>query len=591
MNFLNILLDSTPKKTIKDIKLKNKKNDLLFEDYLMKNLGNSKHFFKEKKEPKNSLSDRSIFMKDLFYLEKNNKKDIAFLKNKEFLKHEDLEKKVDDKVFLNIQKFIENSILSSSKKDFKKNINFGDLDKPLFKNIKDTFLIKSSFSKESKKDLENSKEVDFIITQERKGEIAIDNLSKDNLLNKNKKIYFLLEDKKDLDQPIIFIDKKSINFKKSLLKPNQKNITFGFIGERGENLIFDEQKNIKNSFKISLGENFAKIQDTSFNNKELDKKRLNNNSKKGLFEEKEKDQKIYNTQLDIKNLNYSFKEPLLNIQNSLIKQNSNQKSYISNFKNILRIINNSKSNTDFSNYFNKNFNSSTKIDVTKKSEILKSYQDRTYENPYVLNKNIAINKDNKRTEKIKNYIEIFSKELKKVKDDFNRSDIKSLEKESITFLDNHSSKLHIKEVVSKEESFSKKSFENFTTTQNTNSFNQSPSNETQSNSQKGSFENFTHKENSEIKNNQPNIKNSFTFKIDDMIINATLKNKFLTISLNSNNPILITGALESEIRSILKEHGFKNFNLTIKDREKKLYLNSSVDGYEKRVRSKVDVKV
>ena len=588
MNFLNILLDSTPKKTIKDIKLKNKKNDLLFEDYLMKNLGNSKHFFKEKKEPKNSLSDRSIFMKDLFYLEKNNKKDIAFLKNKEFLKHEDLEKKVDDKVFLNIQKFIENSILSSSKKGFKKNINFGDLDKPLFKNIKDTFLIKSSFSKESKKDLENSKEVDFIITQERKGEIAID-----NLLNKNKKIFFLLKDKKDLDQPIIFIDKKSINFKKSLLKPNQKNITFGFIGERGENLIFDEQKNIKNSFKISLGENFAKIQDTSFNNKELDKKRLNNNSKKGLFEEKEKDQKIYNTQLDIKNLNYSFKEPLLNIQNSLIKQNSNQKSYISNFKNIFKkITNESKSNTDFANYFNENLNSSTKIEVAKKSEILKNYQDITNENPYVLNKNIAINKDNKRAEKIKNYIEIYSsKEFKKVKDDFNRSDIKSLEKESITFLDNHSSKLHIKEVVSKEESFSKKSFENFTTTQNTNSFNQSPSNETQSNSQKGSFENFTHKENSEIKNNQPNIKNSFTFKIDDMIINATLKNKFLTISLNSNNPILITGALESEIRSILKEHGFKNFNLTIKDREKKLYLNSSVDGYEKRVRSKVDVKV
>ena len=89
--------------------------------------------------------------------------------------------------------------------------------------------------------------------------------------------------------------------------------------------------------------------------------------------------------------------------------------------------------------------------------------------------------------------------------------------------------------------------------------------------------------------NETKQKNSFFFKVNDVIINATMKNHFLTLSLQSTGSLLLTSGLESEIKSILNSSGFKNFNLTIKDREKKIYIDSSKNINQKSEKSKIYV--
>ena len=93
--------------------------------------------------------------------------------------------------------------------------------------------------------------------------------------------------------------------------------------------------------------------------------------------------------------------------------------------------------------------------------------------------------------------------------------------------------------------------------------------------------------NKEIKNLN---KNSFNFKLNDIMINAVIKNQHLSLKLAMNNSILMINGMENEIKNILKESGFKNFSLVIKDREKRVYIESkNLEKSTKRDQSKIDV--
>ncbi len=69
-----------------------------------------------------------------------------------------------------------------------------------------------------------------------------------------------------------------------------------------------------------------------------------------------------------------------------------------------------------------------------------------------------------------------------------------------------------------------------------------------------------------------NGKNSFTFRLNDTVINATIKNQHLNLVLSAHSTVF-TPSLEREIQTILRDSGFKTFSLTLRDREKRVYLN------------------
>jgi len=69
------------------------------------------------------------------------------------------------------------------------------------------------------------------------------------------------------------------------------------------------------------------------------------------------------------------------------------------------------------------------------------------------------------------------------------------------------------------------------------------------------------------------FKNSFNLnlKLNDLNIRANLRNQVLNLVINSNSYLFTNSALTNEIKTILMENGFKNFNLTIKEKGKKVF--------------------
>ncbi|WP_200763809.1 hypothetical protein [Nitrosophilus alvini] len=104
----------------------------------------------------------------------------------------------------------------------------------------------------------------------------------------------------------------------------------------------------------------------------------------------------------------------------------------------------------------------------------------------------------------------------------------------------------------------------------------------------------------EPKHNMPSNENRFentepkkfviNFKYQDVTINAVIKNQHLNLSLNANGTILMQNAgLEKEIQMILKESGFKNFTVSLREKNRKVYEQTIEYKTAKRDKSRIDV--
>ena len=184
--------------------------------------------------------------------------------------------------------------------------------------------------------------------------------------------------------------------------------------------------------------------------------------------------------------------------------------------------------------------------------------------------------------------DISQKDRVEIAEDYMKTD--NIDNEVLT-VDRLETIAHKKDHLKESSLYKSKDLDNHNNIQNTNANNASSNNDSSNSAgDSESFENYSRNETLETKNSSYNQKNSFTFKLNDLIVNAALKNNHLTLTLNSGGYILFTNGLEGEIRTILKESGFRNFNIQIRDKEKKVVINSYENtSIERKARSKIDV--
>ncbi len=109
-------------------------------------------------------------------------------------------------------------------------------------------------------------------------------------------------------------------------------------------------------------------------------------------------------------------------------------------------------------------------------------------------------------------------------------------------------------------------------TPNANSLkNENQNSNTDQNSENNSAESFESFQEKLEEGNKTKSNFTLNLKLNDLNIKANLRNQVLNLVINSNSFMFTNSALTNEIRTILLENGFKNFNLTIKEKGKKIF--------------------
>ncbi len=81
------------------------------------------------------------------------------------------------------------------------------------------------------------------------------------------------------------------------------------------------------------------------------------------------------------------------------------------------------------------------------------------------------------------------------------------------------------------------------------------------------------------------------FKLQDVSISAKIRNQTLSLLVNLDSNAFVHEGLREEIRAILHENGFKSYRLTIKEKTKKTYLETSEKAIPaQREKNQIDVK-
>ncbi|WP_187647000.1 hypothetical protein [Nitrosophilus labii] len=251
----------------------------------------------------------------------------------------------------------------------------------------------------------------------------------------------------------------------------------------------------------------------------------------------------------------------------------NLESYSKNFKDDEFLVNSEKKSFDYDVFDT----------LSNKKDSLKNIK-----NEYKVDKiDIKTAKNRKDTAFIR---DVSEKNTKKDRADILENIETNIDNEVLT-INSYDQMLQKKDRFKESSLYKNRDLDSYNNIQNTNANNTSSSNDfSNSGGDSESFENYSRNETLEMKNSSYNQKNSFTFKMNDVIVNAALKNNHLTLTLNSGGYILFTNGLEGEIRTILKESGFRNFNIQIRDKEKKVYITSYQNtSIERKARSKIDV--
>ncbi|WP_281951168.1 hypothetical protein [Nitrosophilus kaiyonis] len=473
-----------------------------------------------------------------------------------------------------------------------KNIKFDSFLKTKDKNfIKKPQII---FSKKEninfyKKNIKSDKQNSFIIFPN----IKTKKINKFSILNKN------IEKRINSEIALNFFEKKYIQ-KKEHFEKNQK------LSDKNLKILDNISHNINNLEIQKISKNIEINSKTKKDKTVVHSKKNKSFNKLSILENR---QTNLNTNTNLTNeikVKYYINDSVKNINNENVKITKNKKI----IENIKAEDKKSKINNLTKNSFieiKKVITTSSKIDnkSTHKNLAEKNYEDRNIINFKDLDKlenhqKIEINYKNSKKTINRNLKEDFKKEISKINiqktekyKNIDETKYDLINDERVvnynnieTVKDKKNIQKEIKEDIEIEVLNSDNNIEELNkNTHNNNNFSSNEHNEQNANDLQNFKDQFDEKNFKDINN-----KNSFSFRLNDLIVNATIKSRFLTLNLSTNNSILLVNGLENEIRNILKESGYKNFNLVIKDKEKRVYIDSSKNLVKnKRVQSKIDV--
>ena len=386
-----------------------------------------------------------------------------------------------------------------------------------------------------------------------------------------------------------FINLSNIHFKKA---KNDKKENVAFINSeiKGNELIQNKEKKLNSHFENQKIE--SKTINTSYLEKTNILKSENIKIKKKILNKEE--QAIFNNinisnkkqvkqQKQIKSKNIIF-----NWQNEKITKNDEiQNSKTIEQKNQIQenpIFTKNDLKNEISNHTNiKKFKikigQSTKKDF-KEVKVLDKENKETKENEIITinhwerQKNLKFKKQNSKDIKTENislnkkeeHIQKNEKEDREIdKSNFEIFEFKFEKEERPREIAKDTGKLNSSDTKSNIQNITSNSFQNNSS---------SPENHNQNDSYTESYEPHQEKFNEDNR-----LKNNFNLnlKIDELNIKANLRNQVLNLVINSNSYMFTGSTLTNEIRTILLENGFKNFNLTIKEKGKKIFEESSVE--------------
>ncbi len=396
-----------------------------------------------------------------------------------------------------------------------------------------------------------------------------------------------------------------------------------------------KEKNLKRNFLIHQTNQFHKDnnhhegikqkQNKIFN--PIHKKELNQNSYKFVFKANSEKQQLSKNLINFnkepkkeKILNTEFSKNGFIFNKNNVKEwkkttfqrteTKNERRHKINNENLIFVQSNHNSKFDknlkFNNLENQNqtkkkefLNQSLNAKFTKNNQQIYSFENK-FENPAVVNNQSIDNKNNKfeqkkivltnfekqkikkKLESLKNFkVEKFEEfSIKNKKEIFNKSN-EPKDKETtdlaFDFVEfNFNERFGKSEEIKKTTNFETTKFisENININSLENDNQNSDSGQNSENQLTDNFENL--KEKFEEGNK---FKNSFNLnlRLNDLNIKANLRNKVLNLVINSNSSIFTNSNLTNEIRTILMENGFKNFNLTIKEKGKRIFEENNLE--------------